>query len=856
MLKNTVSWLAFYSGLVATVSAVAQYASTIRGPAYPLAVRQPYVSTWLPANNLPGNWPTFWTGTVKGWEGIVRVDNTAYEFMGAASTNANITGLKQATQKSVVTTPTQTIFTLTAGPVNVVVTFLSPVEYTDLQRQSIPLSYMLVTAASNDGNSHTVQVYSDISGEWASNDVSQDITWSMSNDGNVNIWAAEMASQAQFAENSDYPTWGQSVIAAGTSAKYASGQDIVIRNSFISSGTLGNTNDGNFRCVSCDWPVFAFTYSLGTVTSTTSAAVEYVVGHVRPQNIQFLGTAKNAYWMNYWSNANDMINFFYGDLSTAQSRANALDTKVLTDAYNNGGQAHADILAFSLRQAYGGTELSGSTSDPYAFLKEISSDGNVNTVDVMFPASPLYYYLQPVYLTYLLKPIFYQVENGYWSKAYAEHDAGSSYPVASGHADGNEEDMPVEESSDMIFMVANYVFNPATASSDATAYANLHYSTLSKWATYLYENCLQPTNQLTTDDFIGTTTLNSGLALKGILAMGTFAKIAKLVGNTNDTTVYTTASEAYITEWVDLSQTANKTHLMLEYIEDGYEFKYNALQDRLLKLGLIPSSIYTEEANYYLTKENTYGIPFVSTHPYTKSDWEMWTAAAYGPSNPTLSSHIIADLSKYLANTPSRVPFSDWYDCGTAASDGFQARPVVGGHFAVLAVEASGSGTGTVYTPPTPISSGTYEVTIGGGRSGCNQYLSSASCGSDLVDMYSADDGSGRQRWTFNLLSGKTNVYNIEVSGGRSGCNTFLSSASCGSNLVDLYSEDDGSGRQEWLVVPVPGVSNQYNIMVNGGRATCNLYLSTADCTNSSNLVDLYNLDDGSGRQRWALKSI
>jgi hypothetical protein len=52
--------------------------------------------------------------------------------------------------------------------------------------------------------------------------------------------------------------------------------------------------------------------------------------------------------------------------------------------------------------------------------------------------------------------------------------------------------------------------------------------------------------------------------------------------------------------------------------------------------------------------------------------------------------------------------------------------------------------------------------------------------------------GSGRQRWTFNLLSGKTNVYNIEVSGGRSGCNTFLSSASCGSNLVDLYSEDDG----------------------------------------------------------------
>jgi hypothetical protein len=47
--------------------------------------------------------------------------------------------------------------------------------------------------------------------------------------------------------------------------------------------------------------------------------------------------------------------------------------------------------------------------------------------------------------------------------------------------------------------------------------------------------------------------------------------------------------------------------------------RYNALQDRILKLGLIPSGIYTEEANYYLTKETTYGIPFVSTHSYTKT---------------------------------------------------------------------------------------------------------------------------------------------------------------------------------------------------------------------------------------------
>lgn len=55
--------------------------------------------------------------------------------------------------------------------------------------------------------------------------------------------------------------------------------------------------------------------------------------------------------------------------------------------------------------------------------------------------------------------------------------------------------------------------------------------------------------------------------------------------------------------------------------------------------------------------------------------------------------------------------------------------------------------------------------------------------------------------------------------------------------------------------MPVPGANNQYNFMVAGGRATCNLYLSAHDCTNSSNLIDLFGSDDGSGRQRWVVTS-
>lgn len=68
-----------------------------------------------------------------------------------------------------------------------------------------------------------------------------------------------------------------------------------------------------------------------------------------------------------------------------------------------------------------------------------------------------------------------------------------------------------------------------------------------------------------------------------------------------------------------------------------------------------------------------------------EKDWEMWTAAAFGDVNPELRSKLVEALGLFLRISQSRVPFSDWYVTATANQSGFQARPVVGGHFALLA---------------------------------------------------------------------------------------------------------------------------------------------------------------------------
>jgi hypothetical protein len=131
-------------------------------------------------------------------------------------------------------------------------------------------------------------------------------------------------------------------------------------------------------------------------------------------------------------------------------------------------------------------------------MKEISSNGNMNTIDVIFPAHPVFLYTNPDLLKYLLRPHFEIQESGHYPNFYAMHDIGSHYPNATGHPDGNDEPMPLEECGNMAIMALAF----AQKSGD-TAYLESHYTILRQWTDYLIEDALYPANQISTDDFAG-----------------------------------------------------------------------------------------------------------------------------------------------------------------------------------------------------------------------------------------------------------------------------------------------------------------------------------------------------------------
>lgn len=110
-----------------------------RPPSYPLAVRNPYLSTWMPADRvdqLPYAESQFWTGQELGWSVMVRVDGQVYSLMGVPEASS----ILPANVRRAKFTSTHSLFDLTAGSVAFTLDFFSPVSPSNYLRQSLPFS--------------------------------------------------------------------------------------------------------------------------------------------------------------------------------------------------------------------------------------------------------------------------------------------------------------------------------------------------------------------------------------------------------------------------------------------------------------------------------------------------------------------------------------------------------------------------------------------------------------------------------------------------------------------------------------------------------------------------------------------
>lgn len=254
--------------------------------------------------------------------------------------------------------------------------------------------------------------------------------------------------------------------------RHESGTSAILRQRFSRTGTLQNEVDGNFRGIMEEEPVFAFAKSFKLNSSTTSDSVLFTIAHIQDPVVQYAAarglTLMRPLWAWWFPTVEKLLSFHYLDFQTILKLANDYSTQLKKDAHKSGSDDYVDIVALSARQVMVATSFAGTPDNPIIFQKEISSSGNIQTLDVIFPTLPFFLYTNPRWLAYMLEPIIEHTLSGQYPRTYAPHDIGYSFPNATGHPDGLDEYMPLEECGN-ILTAGLALINSLIYDTDATA---------------------------------------------------------------------------------------------------------------------------------------------------------------------------------------------------------------------------------------------------------------------------------------------------------------------------------------------------------------------------------------------------
>lgn len=226
------------------------------------------------------------------------------------------------------------------------------------------------------------------------------------------------------------------------------------------------------------------------------------------------------------------------------------------------------------------------------------------------------------------------------------------------------------------------------------SYVNRHWQILEEWADWLISNnTVIPFNQISTDDFAGSLSNQSNLALKGIIGLQAASMMANITGRVKESSRYADTAQDWISQWEALavSKNANPPHTTLNYgAENSYSLLYNMYGDALVQTNIVPRRIYQMQSNFYPTVEQQFGVPLDTRDLRTKNDWEIFCAAIASKDTAAM---FLRDIVKFINETPTSGPVTDLHrvhDGTYSPGAPFRARPVVGGWFALLALDNTG----------------------------------------------------------------------------------------------------------------------------------------------------------------------
>jgi hypothetical protein len=245
-------------------------------------------------------------------------------------------------------------------------------------------------------------------------------------DGDVIVLTMNGYDQIPFRINGDAPrnNWGYAHLISGnksiTSGYQGFGDDL--RQAFANHQSMPSDDTRKPRHADDHPPTSAFIINLGQVSSQTiSSYVVFLYDDV--YSMLYFEDWQTPCWRAELNNdvtllINEAISYYESNMAEITD-FNQLLISMLTKA---GGEQYATLGSLVTRQITGALSRTWSSQQnrPQLFMKEISSAGDISTVDVIFPSSPFFLWLHPELLRDVLIPVL----------AYGNNETNIRYDLA------------------------------------------------------------------------------------------------------------------------------------------------------------------------------------------------------------------------------------------------------------------------------------------------------------------------------------------------------------------------------------------------------------------------------------------